>query len=291
MTDLLAMRSRPPRADYDHARSIDRSRCIGLLIDWLDSRPESATTDMRSLGRLAGRKDPDAFMAAVISRRIKPRHRAKVANADPADYSVVFHAQIAGHLYADEISLGEEVYRRLHEIAPDCLSALVNFAEIKRRAGRVQAARDLLHAALDRSTSTNALRYGIPDSAWEPEIRCAMARLAGELGDGASLLHDARRNRLPELLKQLESCDRSTSGVVPIHQAFSVASIEQRIMLDAAMRIARIQPAIPPAAHGDFAAVVAVDELIRVRDHRDLGDPDSARRLFGPLVETPRVPR
>lgn len=291
MTDLLAMHSRPPRTDYDHARSWNRRLCIGFLIDWLDSRPERAAADIRSLRRRARRKDPDVLMAAVITGRLKLRPRAYTAIVDRADYSVAFHAQIAGHLYADEVPLGEEVYRGLYQAAPDCMSALVNLAEIERRAGQVETARDLLQTALDRATSAKAQRHGIPDAAWEPEIRCAMARLAGELGDGASLLHDARRDRLSELVKQLERCASSTSGVLLIHQAFSAASIEQRIMLDVAARLARIQPALPPAAHGDFAALVAVEELIRRHDRSEPGDAEQSRYVFGPLVQTPSVPQ
>lgn len=262
MTDLIAMRERPPRIEARHP-PWGRLLCMGLLIDWLDSRPEHATRDNRALGRRASTRDMVAFVAAVVTGRIDeqwPDFDGPIDHRN--DYGVHYHAQIAGHLQADELAFGEATYRRLHDVLPDCMSAAVNLAEIERRCGRERDAETLLHGALDRARCPS-MRYGVADSAWSLEVRCALARLAGDVGDGGDLLECAHRDRVGDLVVQLETYGSWERAAIPAHQAFSVASPEQRIVLHAAMQLASIRPKPPPAAHAQFDAIAAVDELYR----------------------------
>jgi hypothetical protein len=270
MTDLISMRERPPRIENRHP-AWARALCIGLLIDWLDSRPESSAKNDAALKHKAMRGgDMVALAAAVITKRIGLEWANFDGHVDHTiDYNVDYHAQVAGHLAVDEISFGDDTYRRLNDVVPGCMSALVNLAEIERRAGLETEAQVLLQAALNRAESSTGQRYGVADSAWRLEIRCALARLARELGDGGPLLASAHREKLAALITQLQQYGSWEKAAIPAHQAFSVASTEQRIVLHAAMRLAPIRPKPPAAAHADFAAIAAVETLVQQHAQKD----------------------
>lgn len=271
--DLIAMRERPPRIEARYP-PWGRLLCMGLLIDWLDSRPEHARRNDRALTRRASATDMVAFVAAVVTGRIDEEWPEFAGPIDHrTDYGVAYHAQIAGHLQADELAFGEVTYRRLHDVAPECVSAAVNLAEIERRCGRERDAERLLQDALERARSTS-MRYGVADSKWSVEVRCALARLARNVGDGGDLLACADRDRIGELVSQLEAYRSWERAALPAHEAFSVASTEQRIVLHAAMDLASIWPKPPPAAHDRFEALAAVDDL--VGQHRPTSPPQAA---------------
>lgn len=261
-TDLIAMRERPPRI----ARDVwwERHLPIGFLIDWLDSRPEHAAKDTQALQRKAMRGDIVARAAAVITERLDHTYGFLDGRVDyPADYYLpYYHEQIAAHLQGDEVPFGEAVYRRLNEVAPDCLSGLVNLAELARRSGNETDALVLLQTALERASGPPTFRYRVANKNWIGGIRCALALLMRDVGGGRALLEHAQRERIRDLVALLRAYSSADDAALAGHQAFSVASAEQRIVLHAAMRVAAINPNPPPAAHATFEAIRAVEELV-----------------------------
>jgi hypothetical protein len=268
MTDLIAMRERPPRFGGD--APWERYRRIGLLIDWLDSRPEHAAKDAAALQRKAKRGDMVAAAAAVISERLEPTWLSLDGPIDhQLEYRPYYHSEIAGYLHGDELDLGSEVYRRLNEVDPNCMSGLFNLAELARRNAHETDAFELLRSALDRASGSPVSRYGIANANWSLEIRCALALLAHDVGESSALLECAVPDRLVDLVALLRGIGSTEHAALRANQAFSVASDEQRIVLHAAMRLAPIAPRPPPAAHARFEAIQQVDAL--VRDQRTRG--------------------
>lgn len=261
MIDLIAVCARPPQFGRDVPW--ERHRQIGLLIDWLDSRPEHASRDTPALQRIAKRGDIVAQAAAVISGRLD---RAWLELDGPADHQIeyrpYYHTDIAGYLQGAELDLGEQTYRRLNQVHPECVSGLFNLAELSRRRGQETEAFALLRKALD-CASTAVTRYGVANTAWSLDIRCALTRLGRDVGEGEPLLDNASRERITDLIAQLRTYGSGERAAIPAHQAFSVASAEQRIVLHAAMRLAHVWPSPPPAAHSDFADIRAVDEIVK----------------------------
>ena len=268
VSDLIAMRDRPPR--LRQGDNLGGQLCIGLLIDWLDSRPDQSGRDVDHLRRKARRNDVVALAAAGLTdrldRQLTAGELAFTGHNDHAlEYGVAYHAHVAGYLDSSELSIGEEVYRRLLEVTPDCLSGLANLAEIERRRRNLERAHALLESALVQAQASTHERYTIADSRWVVPVRCAIARAARQLGEGGALLEAATPPKLAELVALLREYRSWERAAVPAHQAFSVATAEQRIVLHAAMRLAPIHPQPPPAAHDDFDAVAAVEQMVRER--------------------------
>lgn len=264
--DLIGARHRPPR--FDGGSNWGAQLRIGMLIDWLDSRPDQAARDLPSLHRRAERGDSEALAAAVLTDRLGRRpHAGELAftghNDHALEYGVRYHAQVSAHLDDGELPVGAQLYRRLHQVAPACLSALVNLAEIERRAGRPDLARELLEAARGVAASSEARRYGVADRAWSTSIGCDLARLGDQPGAGGELLENATSTRLRELIDRLRAYGSWDAAALPAHQAFAAASPAQRIALHAAMRLAPIHPQPPPAAHGRFTAIAEVEAMVR----------------------------
>lgn len=263
MTDPLAKKDRPPR--FAGALPWERHLQIGFVIDWLDSRPEHAVHDREVLRRRGKRRDMVALAAAVITGQLEYHWLELDGPIDHAvEYRVFYHDQIAGHLQQDELSIGNEVYAQLHAVAPDCLSGLVNLAELERRRGDSTRAYILLQTALERaSTAAEERRYNVANRAWLPEIRCALARLESDPGEGRSLLDPARTGSLPTLVAQLRDYPSREIAALAAHRAFGAASPEQRIFIHAAMQLASVGPTPPPAAHSSFDALRTVEQLVR----------------------------
>lgn len=262
MTDLIAMRERPPRFGGDVPW--ERHRRIGMLIDWLDSRPEHAARDTAALQRKAKRGDVIALAAAVISERLELSWLTLDGAVDHRiEYRPYYHAQIAGYLQGEEVQLGKEVYRRLNQIDRNCVSGLFNLAELSRRSADEAGAFELLRRALDRASGSPGNRYGIANAAWSLEIRCALALLAHDVGESSALLDCAVPERIFELVTLLRGIGSHEDAALRAHQAFSVASDAQRLVLHAAMRLATVSPRPPPAAHTRFEAIQQVDALVR----------------------------
>ena len=125
---------------------------IGYFIDWLDSRAGEPGAFLDGVG--AG---PVQMIAMLLSGRCTPEQipgefRVVVIPLvewdHVAEYSPDYHAQVAGHLSGDEIPVARPTYERLRELEPTCLSALVNLAELDRRAGDLENAQKLLTTAL-----------------------------------------------------------------------------------------------------------------------------------------------
>lgn len=256
MIDLIGLRSRPPRWDHNIAYS-HRARSKVLLIDWLDSRPEHVAKDNAALSDQISRGDLVAWTAAVITKRVAAPQLPLFVNH--GGYLLAFtgaYQNVVGYLDAEELPFGEHTYRRLHDIDPDCISALINFAEVERRAGRETAAQRLLDKALVRASSPTTKRYGFPDSHWEIGVRCALARLSHDVGDGGPLLENANSQRLANLIALLRNCESPDNVAIAANHAFSVASTEQRIVLDVAMEKAGVPQRPPPSAHVDYDRVI-----------------------------------
>lgn len=284
MTDLIATRDRPPR--FRGSLPWERHLQIGFLIDWLAGRPEHAVHDDAALKRRASPRDMVALAAAVITRRLEYQWLELDGPIDhAAEYRVFYHDQIAGHLEVDELRIGDEVYRRLNAVEPDCLSGLVNLAELERRHGFVPRARALLEIALDRANAApEHRRYNVPNRDWLPEIRCALARLEADARDGAPLLERAHSGGLSDLMAQLRGYPSPEVAAVAANRAFSVASDEQRVMLHAVMRLAPVWPTPPPAAHAQFEAIAAVNELVRKQRAKDAQPSPSRQWTPGPVA-------
>lgn len=270
MTDLIAMRDRPPR--FAGGDNWARRLCIGLLIDWLDSRPEHANRDIPALRKKGERGDEVALAAAGLTNRLGRALYAGELMFDsrtdhgleyPAHSGVWYHAHIVGHMRDEELPLADEVYRRLVVVAPDCLSGLVNVAELNRRRGNETDALVSLRQALERCVSSSTYRYDVPDANWEVAIRCAVARLERNVGEAHALLEVAQPERLPALVDLLRGYASRNEAAVNAHRAFSVASAAQQIVLHAAMRLLAISPTPPPAAHVQSEALAAVEELVQ----------------------------
>src|SRR5690606_4212811 len=202
------MRIRPPRIAGGDNWS-DQLR-IGFLIDWLDSRPEEAQSDARALCRKARKNDLVALAAAGLSNRLdRELYAGELAftghNDHALEYGVPYHARVAGHLDADELALADIAYRRLHDVAPACMSGLVNLAEIERRSGNSQRARALLDDALVRAHTSTNRRYGVADTSWLASVQCAIALCERELGDGRALLDVAARETINSLVTMLRA--------------------------------------------------------------------------------------
>jgi hypothetical protein len=266
VSDLIDTRDRPPRSRGGDNWG-DQLR-IGFLIDWLDSRPEHAKSDAAALCRKARKNDLVALAVAGLSERLERQLYAGELvftghNDHALEYSVAYHARIAGHLEVDELPLGDEVYRRLFDVAPACLSGLVNLAEIERRTGNSERARALLDDALERAQSSTERRYGVLDRSWVTSIRCAIALCERELGDGRALLDAAATEAIGDLVALLRAYGSWDQAALAAHQAFSVATLEQRIVLHAAMRLAPVHPLPPPAAHAQPNAISLIEDVLR----------------------------
>lgn len=264
MSDLITLRDRPPRARRGDNWG-DQLR-IGLLIDWLESRSVHAHDDVVALNRRARRNDLVALAAAGLTGRLdRELHAGELAftghNDHALEYGVAYHARIAGHLDADEMAIGEDVYRRLVDVAPGCVSGLVNLAEIERRRGESQRARTLLESALARAHASVERRYGVADRSWITSIQCALALGARAVGEGQALLDAASMDRLEQLVAILRGYGSWERAALSAHQAFSVATGEQRIALHSAMRLAPIHPQPPPSAHDQAHAPTIVYDL------------------------------
>lgn len=287
MTNLIDLYDRPPRWEHNSRRE-SAIRTTGLLVDWLDSRPDHTQDDNLALRRAISRNDLVAWAAAVITGRIA----APESPVDDDDGGYLLAAtphhknDVASWLDVDELPFGENTYRRLHDVLPGCISGLFNLAELERRAGRETAAQRLLEDALARATAANTARYGAPDSRWELDIRCALARLGRSAGDGAPLLENARPERLDDLAQLLRSWDSKDNAAIASHQAFSVASPEQQMVLYAAMCDAEIFSTPPRSAYADFNAVVAFYD--RVKQQRTTvkfqGPPKPDRKRWSDYV-------
>jgi hypothetical protein len=263
--DLVNARVRPPR--FEGGDNGAGQLRIGLLVDWLDSRPEQHGPDAVALRRRADRGDPVALAAAALSGRLgRAPHAGELAftghNDHWLEYGASYHASICGHLDGDELAIGRVVYQRLAAIDPSCLSASTNLAEIERRDGNLDAAASLLDQALERASGSTALRYRVPDSSWITALRCARARLATSPGEGAALVALANAEQLPALVESLRAYGSWDAAAPPAHRAFAVASPDQRVVLHAAMRLAPINPRPPPAAHASFGALAEVEALV-----------------------------
>lgn len=274
MRDLLALRVRPPRLESRYP-AWGRLRCIGLLIDWLDSRPEHSAKDNAALERKAMRGDMIALAAAVVTRRLGLEWAKFEGPIDHTGTLGTTTSVTMGKSPDTWLSTKSRSAKKpidaSHDVLPGCMSALVNLAEIERRAGRKAEAEMRLQAALEHATSSPKRRYGVANSDWSLEIRFALARLARNIGEGGPLLECARRDRLEDLIAQLRHYGSWERAAVPAHQAFSVASAEQQIVLHAAMRLAPVYPKPPAAAHSDFAAIYAVDELVQQHSLKTAG--------------------
>lgn len=274
MTNLIELRNRPPRWEQN-VRRWSRIRSTGLLIDWLDSRPEHTDSDNVALGRAISKGDLVAWAAAVTTGRF-PAPESPVDEFE-GGYLLASAAyqqgDIAAWLDADELAFGEHTYRRLHEVLPGCMSGLVNLAELERRAGREAAAHRLLEDALARATAAITERHGAPDSRWELQIRCALARLDRNAGDGAPLLEIARPERLNDLTALLRSWDSKNSAAIAVNRAFSVASPEQQMVLYAAMREAEGFSTPPRSAYFNYKAVLAFYDKVQEQRMMKRGTP------------------
>lgn len=260
MTDLLVLRDRPPRVEHRLPHRM-RVLSMALLIDWLDSRPTHTAQDNQRLATYALNGDVVAAAAAMITERLPHEARHDDGELEYLLYRTADYYDIAGYFDMDELPFAEDTYRRLHDVFPDCMSGLVNLAELEGRAGRESCAKRLLERALARATAATSARYCVPDSEWELQIRCALARLGREVGDSGPLLENARPDRLDHLIKLLEGWGPPAQAAIAANRAISVASMEQRIVLDAAMSEVEDVPPPPPAIHADARAKAAVQAL------------------------------
>ena len=180
-----------------------------------------------------------------------------------SDYGPGYHADIAGHLYEDELPVAWTLYERLRGVDGKNLSALANLAELERRRGAIDAARDLLAEAIERASSSTELRYRVSDSSWLPHLRCADARLDGGSEEAAALLELANREGVFALGWKLEAMtEAKLPGRILAHRAFGMATPSQQVFLHAAMRLEYAGPEPPPAAHESFERFAEVEAFL-----------------------------
>ena len=241
---------------------------IGFLIDWLDSRPQEQQADTDALRWLADR-DELARAAAMLSGRHRgPREMLMFTphNEHNVEYSAGYHAAVVGHLDEDELADGEQVYRQLFAVAPDCLSAMANTAELEVRRGAPDRAVALLTSAVVRASASTASRHGVRDRTWRVHLRCALARLGvGDEPVARELLDLAAADALDALAARLQEFESQEDAAVPAHRAFADADRAQRIVLRAAMRAAAINPRPPPSAHASLQEIAAAEARLLQR--------------------------
>jgi hypothetical protein len=251
----------PPR--FEGGENHGERLRIGMAIDWLDSLP--GDRDTREVHR-ARRHCGPANAAVLLTKVPPPPERAIVLeysghNNHDSESGAGYHADIVGHLYADELPIASALYTRLRDADPTSLSALANLAELERRMGEIPAARALLEEAFERATTSSGTRHGVRDASWLPYVQCAHARLGPGTKEATALLELATREHVFELGWLLE--DRAMAGQpdwAQAHRAFGMGSPSQRVFLHVAMRLAGAPPEPPPAAYAsfdDFAAVQA----------------------------------
>ena len=249
---------------------------IGFLIDWLDSRPEHALADNRRLNRQPRIPDAVRECAAFLSGRTDTRLDCLTVNGHyfhDTSYGEDYHLNVAGHLSEDELPLARSVYERLRRVDRTCLSALANLAELERRAGRMATACHLLDEAIERSTTSTGLRHRVDDRGWELPLRCARARIEPKREDPASLLPLATYENVSALVERLREIRVEKDTAVLVHRAFGAASVEQRLFLHVAMKVAAVFPFPPPSFHESFEVMAEVERLARAVPHWHLIKP------------------